>query len=159
MARKVHEIDVRLPHPALPNADWADAFQVATSRRFANARAAGEAAFGAFPFWVNALMALRNMIVTPLGLKTGEHDRPPQARIGFFPLLSESETQVIVGMNDRHLDFRCVIDLAETGGGQAITIATVIDRHNLLGRAYLMTVMPFHRMIVRAALARVAGDD
>ncbi len=159
MARFVEEIDVDLPHPALPGADWADAFRVATRKRFANARTASEAAFANFPAWVNALMALRNLIVTPFGLKTGEHDRPPKARIGFFPLLSETETEVVVGMNDRHLDFRCVVDLAEKGAGQEITIATVIHRHNWLGRAYLIAVMPFHRMIVCAALARVARTD
>lgn len=159
MAQIVEEVEVRLPHPALPSGDWADAYRVATRRHFPNARAAGDAAFGSFPIWVNALMGLRNLAVTPFGLKTGEKESATRARIGFFPLLSESETQVVVGMNDRHLDFRCVIDLEEAGAGQEVTIATVIHRHNWLGRAYLATIMPFHRLIVRTALARMMNDE
>ena len=156
MAQIVQELTVPLPHPALPTGDWADAYRVITKTHFPNARAAGEAAFGRFPFWVNALMVLRNMLVAPFGLKTDEKNLPTHDHIGFFPVLTESETQSIVGMNDKHLDFRCVIDLNETDEGQAVTIATIIRRHNRLGRAYLTIIMPFHRLILRTVLARVA---
>lgn len=59
-------------------------------------------------------------------------------------------------MDDRHLDFRCVIDIANFDLGQNVSIATIIRRHNRLGRIYLATILPFHRLIVRSALARVA---
>lgn len=62
-------------------------------------------------------------------------------------------------MNDRHLDFRCVIDLADDGDEQAVTISTIIERHNWLGRAYLATILPFHRLILRTVLARVAKSQ
>ncbi len=156
MAHTVTEVDVTLPHDALPSGDWADAYRVTMETPFSNARAAGDAAFSTFPFWVDGLMALRNLIVTPFGLKSGETKQTPVARIGFFPIISESETQVVVGMNDRHLDFRCVIDVATSDAGQDVTIATVIDRHNWLGRTYLAIVMPFHRLIVRTAMVRMA---
>lgn len=162
MAHRVSEIDVALPHVALPAGDWADAYCVSVTTPFETARAAGEAAFSTFPLWVNGLMALRNMIVAPFGLKTGDHktgagEKPATDRIGFFPVISEKDERVIVGMNDRHLDFRCVIDIAAGDTtGQDVTIATVIERHNWLGRTYLATIMPFHRLIVRTALARIA---
>lgn len=157
MTHIVSEVDVTLPHAALPAGDWADAYRVSIATPYATARAAGEAAFATFPPWVNALMALRNLIVAPFGLKTGAHEKPATARIGFFPVISESDTRIVVGMNDRHLDFRCVIDIAaRDASAQDVTIATVIERHNWLGRTYLATVMPFHRLIVRAALARLA---
>ncbi len=156
MANPVKEIDISLPHPALPQGDWADAYRVSTATPFQSARAAGDAAFSTFPFWVNGLMALRNLIVTPLGLKTGPNEKAAKKRVGFFPIVSESDAQIVVGMNDRHLDFRCVIDIADHDAGQDVTIATIIRRHNWLGRTYLAIIMPFHRLIVRAALARVA---
>ena len=157
MAHSVSEIDVALPHAALPAGDWADAYRVTIATPFQTARSAGEAAFSTFPFWVNALMALRNLIVTPFGLKTGAAEKPVTARIGFFPVISEADEQVVVGMNDRHLDFRCVIDITDRDAGpQGVTIATIIKRHNWLGRTYLATIMPFHRLIVRTALARLA---
>ncbi len=159
MAHIVKAVGVALPHDALPTGDWADAYRVTVAAPFDNARAAGDAAFSTFPFWVNGLMALRNLIVTPLGLKTGAKEQTAAERIGFFPIISESDHQVVVGMNDRHLDFRCVVDIADTGAGQDITIATVIRRHNWLGRAYLMIVMPFHQLIIRTAMARLANAD
>ncbi len=159
MAHAVTEVEVALPHDALPSGDWADAYRVTLEAPFANARAAGDATFSTFPFWVNGLMALRNLIVSPFGLKTSAKERAERGRIGFFPIISESETRVVVGMNDRHLDFRCIVDIAGAGAGQTVTITTVIDRHNWLGRIYLATITPFHRLIVRSAMARITGRD
>lgn len=158
MVRIIEEIPVALPHPALPAGEWADAYRVVSGRRFASARAASEAAFADFPVWVRGLMALRNLIVTPLGLKTGLKQSAGQ-RIGFFPLLSEKPHQVVVGMNDRHLDFRCVVDISESGEKQEVTIVTIIKRHNWLGRAYLATILPFHRLILRRISARLARAE
>lgn len=155
MASSVREIDVALPHPALDGADWADAYCVAVDTPFANARAAGDAAFSRFPFWVNALMGARNVIMAPFGLKT-ENDETTKNRVGFFPVINETEHTLVVGMDDRHLDFRCVIDIENSGLGQNVSIATIIRRHNRLGRIYLATITPFHRLIVRSALARLA---
>lgn len=156
MAQPIVEVPVTLPHPALPAGEWADAYRVVTTHSFPSARVACETAFTGFPAWVHALMALRNLIVTPLRLKTGTRSKPAMPKIGFFPLLSENPDQVVVGLNDRHLDFRCVLDLAETTNGQAITISTIINRHNWLGRFYLATILPFHRLIMRVVMARLA---
>ena len=159
MTQILKEVDAALPHPALPHADWADAYRITVDTPFANARAAGKAAFSTFPLWVNALMGLRNLIVSPFGLKKEADRRPSKERIGFFPIIAESERELVVGMNDRHLDFRCVIEIANHDFGQNVTIATVIQRHNWLGRVYLALVTPFHRVIVRSALARLANAD
>lgn len=120
------------------------------------AREAAEAVFSDFPSWVDGLMALRNVIVAPLRLKTGATSKPSVPRIGFFPVVSEDKTRVVVGMNDRHLDFRCVVDLACNECDRDVTITTVIHRHNFLGRAYLKAVLPFHRLILRTSLAALA---
>lgn len=159
MTKIVREVPVALPHPALPAGEWADAYQTVAGARFASAREASEAVFADFPAWVHGLMGLRNIIMAPFGLKTGPKDLPGVERIGFFPLISEQPHQVVVGMNDRHLDFRCVVDLDDRSEGQEITIATIIHRHNWLGRTYLATILPFHRLILRTALGRLAHTD
>ena len=100
------------------------------------------------------MMALRQILVAPFGLK----GRPRRGdRIGIFPVVSESRQQLVAGFNDRHLDFRIVVDLEEQAGKpeQAVTLTTVIKRHNLLGRIYLVAVMPFHRAIISTALRRI----
>src|SRR5262249_55572186 len=45
--------------------------------------------------------------------------------------------------------------LYPTLGGQ-LTVSTVVHCHNLLGRAYIMVIAPFHHLVVRASLRRAA---
>ena len=150
----VCEVPAPLPHDALPGADWADAWQAEVKQSFTSAREAAEAIIENFPAWTGAMMALRQILVAAFGLK----GRPGSGdRIGIFPVVSESRQQLVAGFNDRHLDFRIVVDLEEQAGKpeQAVTLTTVIKRHNLLGRIYLVAVMPFHRAIISTALRRI----
>lgn len=107
-----------------------------------------------FPGWAKALVALRNVIVLPFGL-TGAlpSDFAGQEKIGMFPLESATEQEIIAGFDDKHLDFRVSV----MRDGEDILLATWVHRHNLLGRAYLATIMPFHVAIARDALRRVAS--
>ncbi|MGL4243616.1 MAG: DUF2867 domain-containing protein [Beijerinckiaceae bacterium] len=143
--------------PALREATFADAFEVALSDRIADAPAAARLALARMPSWVSGLMSLRNCIVRPLGLKAAP-DRAlgPEQAIGFFPVISQSPDRVVLGFDDRHLDFRIVIDVT-TGADarRAVTATTFVKTHNPLGRAYLNAVLPFHRVIVPTLLSRV----
>ena len=49
-----------------------------------------------------------------------------------------------------------MVDVAAAGQSQSVTATTLVLTHNLLGRAYLAIIMPFHRLIVRALLRQVA---
>jgi len=64
-----------------------------------------------------------------------------------------------LGEDDKHLDFRLSVlrspDLSPTLGGQ-LTVSTVVHCHNLLGRAYILVIAPFHRLVVKASLRRAA---
>src|SRR5258708_7295441 len=68
--------------------------------------------------------------------------------IGYFPLLSKSAGELVVGENDRHLDFRVAILLrtgaAGAAGGRELVVVTVVHCHNRLGRTYLAVIAPFH---------------
>ena len=101
------------------------------------------------PGWVNALMKLRNTIVKPLGLKTESSDTGNDA---IFPLQYEDENERIIGTDDHHLNFRIAV-MREDG---RIHMATWVHRNNLLGRIYLAIVMPFHVIIVRSVMRRIA---
>ncbi|MGR3759858.1 DUF2867 domain-containing protein [Roseobacteraceae bacterium NS-SX3] len=101
------------------------------------------------PGWARALLALRNRMVKPLGLKT-EASRQGEGAI--FPLAYEGPDELILGTDDSHLDFR--ISIMRHAG--RIHMATWVHRNNLLGRLYLAVVMPFHILIVRDAMRRIA---
>lgn len=108
------------------------------------------------PRWVSGLLVLRNLAVTPFGLKRG----PPAGaeRIGIFPVVSASPERVVLGFDDAHLDFRVVIEVAPGASGQRVTATTFVRTRNRLGRLYLVAVKPFHRAIVKAMLAQVGRN-
>lgn len=142
----------------LPGAQFADTFRIETDSATLNAREAAERMFNRQPQWIAALMRLRNAIVAPFGLKTPSHTRTiaPNS-IGIFPVISETPDRVVAGIDDKHLDFRVIVDVSGTAPDRQVTATTLVKTHNLLGRVYLMTIMPFHRIIVPAMLRQIAA--
>jgi Protein of unknown function (DUF2867) len=158
---KPFEIPFAHPEAILPGAQFGDAYQVTVDGQSLDpAEAARRAVYGA-PSWINVLLRLRTVLVKPFGLKTGEDPAPENAtagNIGIFPIHDRKPQRLTLGMNDRHLDFRLLVDVKDLGEGrQSVTASTVVKTHNLLGRLYLGFVKPFHRIIVPAMLARVSG--
>ncbi len=145
------------PQGALAGAQFADRYALTTDGLALTALGAAEHILGRTPRWVSRLMLLRNLAVRPFGLKTGpEPDAPPESRIGIFPLISQAPGRVVLGLDDRHLDFRILVEVNELGAGrQEVAASTIVKTHNLLGRAYLAVVKPFHRINVPAMLAQV----
>jgi hypothetical protein len=142
----------------LAGAQFADAFSIAIDDDALDARHAAEKMLGQSPRWARVLLALRDLMVRPFGLKTAEAARSSAvARIGMFPLLSETPQRIVAGLNDRHLDFRVVIDVAAAEIGRRVTATTVVRTHNLLGRSYLALILPFHRRIVPSMLRQIPG--
>jgi len=122
--------------------DFLDCYSVPSSLSPREAAAKGLA----LPRWANSLLGLRNALVRPFGLKTGETDQP------IFPTCLETEDEIILGTDDKHLNFR--IGLIRAGG--RIFMSTWVHPHNVWGRTYLRLVMPFHILISRGAVARMA---
>jgi hypothetical protein len=141
----------------LAGAQFADAFCIEVSDRDLDARRAAERMMARQPRWAEALLSLRNLLVAPLGLKTsGASADTPRDMIGIFPVVSQAPDRLVAGFNDRHLDFRVVVDVTAPGDSRRVTATTVVKTHNRLGRIYLAVIMPFHRLIVPALLRQVA---
>jgi hypothetical protein len=142
----------------LAGAQFADAYSIAVGGGALDARQAAERMITRQPRWAEALLALRNILVRPFGLKTSGASRTaPREMIGIFPVVSETPDRLVAGFNDSHLDFRLVVDVAPLGDRQRVTATTLVLTHNWLGRIYLAVIMPFHRLIVPAMLRQVAG--
>lgn len=101
------------------------------------------------PGWAEKLLWLRNRLVAPLGLK---HEASAEGEGAIFPVESETEQELILGTNDRHLDFR--ISVMQDSG--QVHMGTWVHCNNGFGRAYLAAVMPFHKLILRDSMARIA---
>jgi Protein of unknown function (DUF2867) len=120
--------------------------------------------------WIRYLMGLRDAIVTGFGIKTSrqlrrealrqEPIKDASERIYIFRVYAVSEDEMILGEDDKHLDFRLSVLLRSNGAGHQgkteIVATTVVHCHNLLGRAYLALIAPFHRLVVRSILQRAA---
>ena len=142
----------------LAGAQFADAFGLAVDGRTLDARQAAERMIGRSPRWIDMLVTLRNILVAPFGLKTsGAGAAAPRDMIGIFPVISQTPDRLVAGFNDKHLDFRVVVDVAASGHGQQITATTLVLTHNWLGRTYLAIILPFHRLVVRTMLRQVAA--
>ncbi|MGY5809768.1 DUF2867 domain-containing protein [Rhizobium sp. LEGMi198b] len=154
MPAKPIMVKPNMPHPALPGADWADCYELQVQESDFTAVAAARTMFGKFPFWVRSLLKLRDTVVSVFGLKsTGHHSLNTSETIGFFPIVSKSENQVVLGFDDKHLDFRVVIDVRDDGQGRRlIDITTLVKRKILLGQIYIAVITPFHRLIVETVL-------
>jgi Protein of unknown function (DUF2867) len=154
----VHEITPTVDADALlAGAQFADAFRIEINDREIDARRAAERMMARQPRWAEALVSLRNFLVAPLGLKTsGATPTAPRDMIGIFPVVSQTPDRLVAGFNDKHLDFRVVVDVTPPTGVRQITATTLVLTHNRLGRTYLAIILPFHRLIVPALLRQVA---
>ena len=114
--------------------------------------------------WVAGLMRIRDMLVAGFGLKTARQLKEPAAgsdkRVGIFKVYEIGSHEVLLGEDDKHLDFRVsVLHQTRTLGAQSIrslTVSTVVHCHNRLGRMYILLIAPFHRLIVQSSLRRAA---
>jgi hypothetical protein len=145
----------------LPEADFADAFSLTVDDPSVDAVTAATRAVDRPPGWIATLMQLRDAIVGPLGLRTGDDASLAHLdRIGVFPVLSRTPERVVLGLDDKHLDFRLAIDVAPLDARRREIVATtLVQTHNWLGRTYLGLILPFHRRIVPAMMARNAAGQ
>ncbi|WP_102896780.1 DUF2867 domain-containing protein [Phaeobacter piscinae] len=103
-----------------------------------------------FPGWARALLAVRRLTTTPFGLS---QDGPvDDDKIGSFPVVHETSQEIVAGFDDKHLNFR----VAVIADGKSVSLTTWVHPHGLPGRIYLSLIMPFHIMIARDAVWRVA---
>ncbi|MDH6261292.1 DUF2867 domain-containing protein [Bradyrhizobium sp. BR13661] len=141
----------------LSGAQFIDAFRAEVGATQLSAREACTRMVLHGPRWIDALTRLRNILVTPFGLKkSGEGAPAPGGLIGLFPVLSETPERLIAGFNDSHLDFRIVVDVAGDAASREVTLTTLVKTNNLLGRSYLTLITPFHKLVARSMMGSIA---
>jgi hypothetical protein len=130
----------------LARVDYADAFAVALPEGAPrDPEQLARRVLDSPPLWVRSAMVIRNAAVLPLGLKA------PRSAAAGFPLLDRDEREIVLGLDDRHLDFRASI-LVE---GDTVVISTRVRFNNALGRAYFAPVRVAHPFVVKAMMRRL----
>jgi hypothetical protein len=126
----------------------------------------GKLFFTSGPKWIERLFTVRNRIVGVLGLKTAGKisDRQqqldnfkcePGEQLGLFKVFGKTEHEVILGEDDKHLNFRISLFLdgqPALSGERTLTITTTVQFNNAFGRLYFLPVRPFHKRIVPTML-------
>ena len=128
--------------------------------------------FSSAPKWVGELFKLRNKAVSLFGLKTSgdsssrekqlEHFKcEPGERLGLFKVFDKTESEVILGENDKHLNFRVSLFLKQDINQlnkKVLIISTTVEFNNAFGRLYFLPVQPFHNLIVPAMLKGIINQ-
>lgn len=168
---------VEVPVPAesqmpqsLRRIDFGDAYQVRLNRQALSATEAYVAVFGAEPAWLRWLMKLRGRIAGLFGIahdfdsgKKLDIDHPDCTvfvageRLGPFTVRLVTANELVVGDDDKHLNFRISTLRSEREGIAYITVSTGVEIHNRLGHAYMFLVKPFHRFIAPLMIRRAVA--
>lgn len=109
----------------------------------------------AMPRWVAALMKLRNWLVRPFGLESGNGKTADEIAVLVLKGVTDrTETETVTAKDDKHLKFYCsVLLVREPGDGRtSVIVCTVVQIHNKLGKIYFSIIKPFHKVIVKSTL-------
>ncbi len=148
-----------------PSLNLADAFAIALpAGASTDPEQLARFLFAQQPRWVRGLMALRDAIVAMFGLKTAKQLNLTEGaggpgRVGIFKVYAKGAAEIVLGEDDKHLDFRVSVLCAgqpAQGAQRQLIVSTVVHCHNRLGRFYIFVIAPFHRMIIQASLRRAA---
>ena len=151
-------------HEFVREGDFLDCYSVDIGRGDVPLDEVAQRIFTGLPCWIRSLLAARDLGVSVFGLKTtaslprNDAMRDKVAvgeQINFFPVRSIDENEIILGEDDRHLDFKIAVRRDEDRPSR-ISLATWVHTHNPLGDIYLRTITAFHILIVNSRLSALA---
>ena len=158
--------------------DWFDAYEIVVDdeAQTLDTWSVCEVFLADSPWWARLLFAVRNTIVRWVGLKADSIDmiRSRQLLDNFrtrpeseFPrdigvvgakVFSASNREITAGADDWHLDFRgsLLVEPMSESHQTLVTLTTVVRFKHGFGRLYFLPVKPFHKLIIRSMLQRLA---
>lgn len=154
--------------------DYVDSFQGQFNDKFQKIGTTeiGKSFFSSGPKWIDRLFAFRNKLVGLFGLKTSGNitDRQKMIdnfkcekgeQIGLFKVFDKTTNEIILGEDDKHLNFRVSLFIDqqnENKTGKILTISTTVKFNNWFGRLYFLPVRPFHKLIVPTMLKGIINN-
>lgn len=122
------------------------------------------------PVFVGRLIGLRNLLVMPMGLRRSPLGCPVSSLIGpatgnlfrgRYPVLdqqiSDSEAQVVLGADDRHLSFRSGVSVTVVGDHELLfSLENAVHCTNRFGHFYMGAIRAVHRRLIAPAMLRHA---
>lgn len=153
-----------LDRPLVEAAFFRDAYSAPLLRTQASVVEVFFAIFGHHPKWMKLTLMARNRVASFCGLEAPTASEILNVevkstyrvgeKIGVWPIFALTESELIAGRNNKHLDFR--LSVLKQGGSAdgSVVVSTVCTVHNWLGKVYLFFIVPFHRWGVKQLLSR-----
>jgi len=121
------------------------------------------------PLFVIYLMFLRDKIVSLFGLKTNRDSYSKNKlvqsiqgkkgeKIGLFKIINLNDREIILGEDDKHLNFRVSFIIETKENHSILILTTTVLLNNLLGRLYFFPVKFFHKLIVPLMLKGIIKE-
>jgi hypothetical protein len=153
MKKKVIEefgIKTYLSETSLPQIDFTDTFS--TTNYHDDLVTVANKIFNQTPAWIKGLFALRHILVKLVGIESKlpadfNTELKVGGYIGFFKIYAIEKNEILLGLDDEHLNFRVnIVDSKERQYN--IKVITSVEYNNSKGRLYMQTIKPFHRLVV-----------
>jgi hypothetical protein len=119
--------------------------------------------FAHHPKWMKMLLLVRNSIASLFGLTTPKASEIIHFEIkdsyqvgdkmGVWPIFTLSDTEIIVGRDNKHLDFRLSVLKISEGEFTGVVVSTVCTVNNTFGKIYLFFIVPFHKWGVQQIMS------
>jgi len=138
---------------SLPRVDYLDSFEVPSRTPEQDVVAIYAAALGHLPTVFKHLLVVRSHLVKPLGItgvSYGDLARPIDTERS-YAVGDKLGRWTLFAKHHKHLDFRVSVF---RDARPRIVLSTAVMTHNVFGRAYLATILPFHRF----GVAKLLGD-
>jgi hypothetical protein len=147
----------------IENAYFQDSYRAPLSRTRASVIDIFAGIFAHHPMWMKILLIVRNRVASFCGLDapTASEILHPRFRsryvvgdkIGVWPIFFLTETELVAGRDNKHLDFRLSVLKVTDGATAGVVISTVCTVHNTFGKVYLFFVAPFHKWGVQKLIS------
>ena len=144
-----------------------DCYRAPLSRPHASMVEIFHALFAHHPAWMKAALIVRHWIASLCGLEAPSasevlHFEMKERyavgdKIGVWRIFSLSDTELVAGRDNKHLDFRLSVLKAADGDAASVVVSTICTVHNLFGKIYLFFIVPFHRHGVQTLMSNAVA--
>ncbi|OGB20770.1 MAG: hypothetical protein A3I66_19325 [Burkholderiales bacterium RIFCSPLOWO2_02_FULL_57_36] len=147
----------------IESAYFFDSYRAPLTRPHAGIFDIFHAIFAHHPIGMKIALIIRNRIVSCFGLDAPTTSKilNPEfksnyavgEKIGVWPIFSMTETELVVGHDDKHLDFRLSLLKVTDGETASVVVSTICVVHNVFGKVYLFFIVPFHKWGVKKLIS------
>jgi hypothetical protein len=110
------------------------------------------------PHFVRILIKIRNILVSPFGLKTGDNYHSPEilyfekgSVLVYFHVWKRDANTIVLEETDKHLNFRIILLAIKDDATESVIFktSTLVHFNNRFGKIYFKVIRPFHNFIMK----------